>query len=108
MQIDNIHLKRNKIHKTQSDPTYKPKNDNTQVVKIFERDKRRDLPTVRILDEGEISLKAHRHRKKLPVVNSSKMKDFQASEVQPQSSVSAKVKKRSKSAPKILQNVSFK
>lgn len=128
-QVDQlcVKLRRSKIQRTKSETNSRiqhtckerrtkiktPKaTTEEKIIKIFERDKKPGLPTVTILNEKEVTVKLHSSERKLqlPVVNESKLEVFQVSELQSRSSVSdvAGSRKRSRSAPKIVQSVSFK
>ncbi|XP_015839098.1 coiled-coil domain-containing protein 39 [Tribolium castaneum] len=89
MQVDHLSVKRR--HKSEG-----------TIVKIYEREKRSDIPTVTILNEKEIGLRSER-KIQLPVINDSKLEVFQVSDLD--SAESVKVKKRSRSAPRVIQSV---
>ncbi|XP_044260340.1 coiled-coil domain-containing protein 39-like [Tribolium madens] len=89
MQIDNWNAKTR--HKSEG-----------TIVKLYEREKRPDIPTVTILNEKEVGRLSER-KIKLPLINDSKLEVFQVSELG--SCDSVKVKKRSRSAPRIIQSV---
>ncbi|RZC35440.1 myosin-3-like, partial [Asbolus verrucosus] len=132
MQVDqlNLTLKQNKIQRTKSETNSRIQNTNkdrrskrtrttsttisedNKVIKIFERDKRPGLPTVTILNEKEIALKprSSERRLQLPVINDSKLEVFQISGFQSKTSVpdTTVTRRKSRSAPKIVQSVSFK
>lgn len=111
-------LKRHKLKHTRSDPTpaiitnteQSPITQENQheIIKIFERKKTTGTPLVTFLKDEDVKLKK-KHRSvtklKLSSPNDSKLTVFQVSELQsPTSSTSCKVtRKRSRSAPKIIQ-----
>lgn len=121
-QVDQLHLviKNNKHQRTKSESNlrsnrnrrekYRKPRESPKVIKLFEREKKPGIPTLQILDEKEVHKKHNSVGKlKLPPKNESQLTVFQVSTLQsPTSSVaSSLIRKRSKSAPKIVQSVSF-